>query len=151
MTKNTLDIMDIYEQLDLLDIPYLDDTLKWINSNSREWKALQKLMLDIVHEEPWRKRVKRDEICTETRKRGISIDLSGAWEFDHNLWANIARYLIKYHPLLDGKRDGIIHVRKTNNGQTLPDISWFPDLDERLVVSEAEYQTHRFWRNKANG
>ena len=142
--------MAAFDQLDLLDVPYLDDTLRWINSNSREWKALQKLMLDIVHEEPWRKRVKRDEICAEARKRGISIDLSGAWEFDHNLWSVLARYLIKYHPQLDGKNGGIIHVRKSNNGEPLPDISWFPELNPKLVVTEEEYQIHRFWRERNN-
>lgn len=142
--------MTNYSQLDLLEIPYLEDTLRWIKENHREWKALQKLMLDIMTEEPWRKRVKRDEICQDARKRGISIDLKGAWEFDHNLWSVLARYLIKYHPQLDGKNGGILHVRRSNKGEPMPDISWFPDLDERLIVNENEYRQHRFWRERNN-
>lgn len=141
--------MSNFDQLELLEIPYLDDTLAWIKNNMREWRALQILMLDIAHEEPWRKRVKRDEICQDARKRGISIDLKGAWEFDHNLWSTIARFLIKYHPELDGSKGGILHIRKVNNGRGLPDVSWLPDLHQSYIVTPEQYQAHRDWKKYA--
>lgn len=139
-----------FEQIALFNFPYLEETLSWIETNHKEWKALQKLMLDIRHEEPWRKRVKRDEICQEARKRGISIDLNNAWEFNHNLWANLARFLIKYHPSLDGRKGGIIHIRSSLKGAELPDPSWYPDLKESLIVTAEEYKTHRYWRDFRN-
>jgi len=104
----------------------------------RKWRALQMLALDVY--ESGREHFGRDDLYYLAKEQGYSVSMC---EFlhkrDHNLWAGLSRYLIKYHP----EFDGVIWRKHSVIDDLYPTPESLPELPREVVVNRGQWKLHR--------